>query len=103
MVLLYIHRTDQCETYVCYCWTPIQGYSKFGSYEGTGNANGPFVATGFKPAFVMVKNIINGGYDWAIMDYTRTPTNANGTYEWLWPEFNCEQSLLMEIVVLIWK
>ena len=34
----------------------------------------------------MVKNIDNGGYNWAIMDSARTPTNANGTYEWIWPD-----------------
>ena len=42
-------------TYVCYAWTDIQGFSKFGSYVGNGNANGPFVYTGFKPAFIMTK------------------------------------------------
>ena len=41
--------------YLAYAWTSIQGYSKFGSYEGNGNANGPFIHTGFKPAFVMIK------------------------------------------------
>ena len=80
-------QTNQdAKSFLMYAFTSIQGYSKFGKYIGTGNANGPFVATGFKPAFVMVKNIINGGYNWAIMDNTRTPTNANGTYEWLWPD-----------------
>ena len=91
---IFVNNTGTCingETYVAYCWTPIQGFSKFGSYEGTGNANGPFVATGFKPAFVMVKNIDNSGYDWAIMDSTRTPTNANGTYEWLWPNLTAAE------------
>ena len=43
--------------YVAYCFAPIQGYSKFGSYTGNGNADGPFVYTGFKPAWLMVKNI----------------------------------------------
>ena len=78
-------------TFIAYCWAEKQGFSKFGSYEGTGNANGPFVATGFKPAFVMVKNIDNSGYDWAIMDSTRTPTNANGTYEFLWANLSAAE------------
>ena len=34
----------------------MQGYSKFGTYEGNGNSDGPFIYTGFKPAFVIVKN-----------------------------------------------
>ena len=78
-------------TYICYAFSPIQGYSKFGSYEGNGNANGPFVYTGFKPAWVMIKNVDNGGYDWAIMDSTRTPTNANGTYEFLWANLSAAE------------
>ena len=36
-----------------YCWTPIPGYSSFGAYVGNGNADGPFVYTGFKPAFLL--------------------------------------------------
>ena len=81
-----IYVGDLGADYVSYCLAPIQGYSKFGSYEGNGNANGPFIHTGFKPAWLMVKNIDNGGYNWAVMDSKRTPTNANGTYEWLWPD-----------------
>ena len=79
-----VNNGDNTDTLVAYCFAEKQGYSKFGSYEGNGNANGPFVYTGFKPAFVIIKNIDNGGYDWAIMDSKRTPTNANGTYEFLW-------------------
>ena len=42
-------------TYVAYCWTPIAGFSAFGSYTGNGSADGPFVYTGFRPKFVMIK------------------------------------------------
>ena len=42
---------------IAYCFAEKQGYSKFGKYVGNGNANGSFVYTGFKPAFVMVKAI----------------------------------------------
>jgi len=42
---------------IAYCWTSIQGYSKFGSYTGNeNNGDGTFVYTGFSPAFIMVKN-----------------------------------------------
>ena len=41
--------------FVMYSFRSIQGYSKIGSFTGTGNANGPFVYTGFKPAWVMIK------------------------------------------------
>ena len=41
---------------IAYCFAEKTGYSKFGSYTGNGNANGTFVYTGFKPAFVIIKN-----------------------------------------------
>ena len=68
---------------VCYAFAPIQGYSKFGKYVGNGNANGPFIYTGFKPAFLIVKNITNSGYDWAMTDNKRSPINEVDKY--LWP------------------
>ena len=52
-------------TYVAYCFAPIKGYSKFGSYTGNGNADGTFVYTGFKPAWVMVK-ATDGTANWDI-------------------------------------
>ena len=42
-------------TYVAYCFADVEGYSKFGSYTGNGSADGPFVYTGFRPAYVMIK------------------------------------------------
>ena len=43
------------EDTIAYCFAEKQGYSKFGSYVGNGNADGTFVYTGFKPAFVIAK------------------------------------------------
>jgi len=43
-------------TFVSYCFHSVEGFSKFGSYTGNGSADGPFVYTGFRPAFVLVKN-----------------------------------------------
>jgi hypothetical protein len=60
---------------VAYVFAPIKGYSKFGGYSGNGEANGPFVYTGFKPAFLMRK-CINEGLDWVITDSTRDPVNV---------------------------
>ena len=62
------------EDFVVYAWKEVQGYSKFGQYTGTGNGNGPFVYTGFKPAFIMVKDTAAAG-NWFILDHKRTPTN----------------------------
>jgi hypothetical protein len=61
---------------IAYCWAEIEGYSKFGSYQGTGQADGPFVYCGFKPAWVMVKNVDDtGGRNWGIQDSSRQPIN----------------------------
>ena len=61
--------------YIVYCFAEKQGYSKFGSYTGNGNANGTFVHTGFKPAFVLIKITDNGSQDWFILDSKRSPFN----------------------------
>jgi hypothetical protein len=44
------------EDYVAYCFAEVEGFSKFGSYTGNGSADGPFVYTGFRPAFVLGKD-----------------------------------------------
>ena len=62
-------------TYICYAFSPIQGYSKFGKYVGNGNASGPFVYTGFKPAFVMVKCATAAASEWQIYDHKRPGYN----------------------------
>ena len=62
-------------SYVAYCFAEVAGYSKFGSYNGTGSADGPFIFTGFKPAYVMVK-LSSGGADWIVEDGTRNPYNV---------------------------
>ena len=59
---------------VAYCFTSIQGFSKFGSYVGNGNADGTFVYTGFRPAWVMYKRI-DGSGSWYIHDTKRNTHN----------------------------
>jgi len=59
---------------VAYCFADIEGYSKFGSYTGNGNADGPFVHTGFRPAFLMIKNTTSSA-DWVILDTKRNTYN----------------------------
>ena len=61
-------------TMVAYCFAPIQGYSKFGSYTGNGNADGPFIYTGFKPAFFIIKKS-SSTEDWIMFDSKRFPIN----------------------------
>ena len=75
-------------TIVAYCFAEKQGYSKFGSYTGNGNANGPFVYTGFKPAYILGKNITNDGNHWFINDHKR---GVNGGANWLKADSNAAE------------
>jgi len=68
------------QTYVAYCWAAIAGYSAFGSYTGNGSADGPFVFTGFRPKFVMIKSIGGAGSNWNIFDTSRDTYNVEGQF-----------------------
>jgi len=61
-------------TYIAYCFAEIKGYSKFGSYTGNASADGTFVYTGFKPAFVLIKPSSIVG-DWYLFDNKRIGYN----------------------------
>ena len=63
-------------TYIHYVFTEIQGYSKFGSYAGNNSTDGPFVYTGFTPAWVMIKRTDGGTNNWPIWDYERGVYNG---------------------------
>ena len=60
---------------ISYCWHSVEGYSKFGTYNGNGNANGPFVLCGFRPAFVLTKMVDTMGENWTISDSSRSTFN----------------------------
>ena len=64
------------QNYISYCFTEKKGFSKFGSYTGNGNADGNFIYTGFKPAFILLKNTGNGSAEWRIYDNKRDPSNV---------------------------
>ena len=70
------HQNATGEKYVAYCWANVQGFSKIGVYRGNNNSDGPFVYTGFRPAFVMIKDSGSGQY-WHIIDNKRDPFNDN--------------------------
>ena len=71
------YRTNgQVNNYIAYCFHSVEGYSKFGSYTGNGSTDGPFVYTGFRPAFLMVKLSTASGGNWLIADSTRSPQNV---------------------------
>ena len=63
-------------TYVAYCFAEKQGYSKFSSYVGNSNADGPFVYTGFKPAFVLLKSSTSVE-EWVMFDNKRLGYNPD--------------------------
>ena len=59
--------------YVAYCWASVDGYSKFGSYTGNANADGPYIYLGFKPAWILRKKVAAGS--WTMTDFRRSPIN----------------------------
>ena len=67
-------------TYVAYCFAEVAGYSKFGYYTGNGSSDGPFVFTGFRPAFVMVKRSSSAGTNWQVLDTKRSTYNVMADY-----------------------
>jgi hypothetical protein len=69
------------DNYVAYCFAPVAGYSSFGSYVGNGvQPEGPFIYTGFKPAFLMIKSSSAGLDGWFIMDNKRPSNNLVNKY-----------------------
>jgi hypothetical protein len=66
-------------TYVAYCWAEVAGFSKFGSYTGNNNSDGPFVYLGFRPKFIMIKNTTTGNAytGWQMQDTNRQGYNGN--------------------------
>ena len=65
-------------TYVIYAWHGVDGFSKFGKYTGNGVSDGPFVYTGFKPAWLLVK--ANNAANWYLCDAARSTINPLTTF-----------------------
>jgi hypothetical protein len=84
-------------TYVAYCWAPVAGYSAFGSYTGNGSADGPFVYTGFRPRWIMIKRT-DAIQSWAIWDTSRDSVNVVSLQ--LYPNLSSAENsyLTMDIV-----
>lgn len=62
------------DNFVIYAFSKVSGFSDFGVYVGNGNADGPFINLGFKPAFIMIKPSSTTG-DWTIVDNKRAGYN----------------------------
>ena len=79
--------------YIAYCFAEKKGYSKIGGYTGNGNANGPFIYTGFKPAFVMIKVKSGNNNHWFLFDKNRLGyNNGNSGNEYLKADGNDAES-----------
>jgi len=86
VVLLGAGSTNQTgQNNLLYCFAPVAGFSAFGSYTGNGNADGPFIYTGFKPAFIMYKRSSTAGNSWRITDSTRSTYNVDNA-AFLYPD-----------------
>jgi hypothetical protein len=62
------------DDYVAYCWAPVAGFSSFGSYTGNASSSGPFVFTGFRPKFLLMKNA-DDARGWYVVDSERNEYN----------------------------
>jgi hypothetical protein len=70
-------------TYVAYCWAPVAGYSAFGSYTGNGSADGPFIYTGFRPRWILIKSS-TVATSWYLLDSARETYNEEKIF--LYPD-----------------
>jgi hypothetical protein len=62
------------EASIAYCFAPVVGYSSFGSYTGNGSSDGPFIYTGFRPKFLLIK-YSSGVNSWMMQDSARDTYN----------------------------
>ena len=86
------------QTYVAYCFAEVQGFSKFGTYTSNGNADGTFIYTGFKPAWVMVKNVSSTSA-WMLYDNKRdTDVDGNPNTRSLMPNLTNAEDVNAENV-----
>jgi len=85
--------------YIAYCFHSVEGYSKFGVYQGRANANGMFVFTGFRPAWLMIKNTGATG-SWIIFDNTREGGVSNIVNDHLMANTNAVEGTDSDIDIL---
>ena len=68
-------------TYINYCWHSVEGYSKFGLFEGNADNNGPFIYTGFRPRLLFIKNM-DSSSAWGVYDGERPGFNDSDLGAW---------------------
>ena len=73
--------TNSSSAMIAYCFAQTQGYSAFGEYKGNGNVDGPFIYTGFRPAFLLIKIYAGSGTaNWIIIDNKRDGYNYSNPF-----------------------
>ena len=70
---------------IAYCFHSVDGYSKVGTYESNNSTDGPFVFTGFKPAFILMKDADRAAMAWTMFDNKRDDVAGNPNDESLTP------------------
>ena len=78
IINLGVSMSNSSQPIILYCWHSVDGFSKFGKYTGNGVADGPFVYTGFKPAWLLVK--ANNAANWYLCDAARSTMNPVTTF-----------------------
>jgi hypothetical protein len=85
-------------TYVQYAFTEVDGFSKFTSFAGNSSSNGPFIYTGFRPAYVLVKVSSGSTGSWRLFDTTRNPYNV--TDKLIYPNLANAEATSAELDIL---
>jgi hypothetical protein len=72
-----VRMVDNSKDFVFYGFAGVEGYSKFGKFTGNYDDDGPFIYTGFRPRYLMIKNATTDAtsYGWFIVDSAREPAN----------------------------
>ena len=73
-----VDTNENTDSLIAYLFAEKQGFSKFGGYTGNGNADGAFIYTGFRPAWVLAKRT-NSSSGWVLFDNKREPFNLADT------------------------
>ena len=74
------YTSSSSQELIAYCFASIEGYSKVGTYIGNGSTSGPFIFTGFRPAWILFKRIDGGTHHWRLFDSVRNTFNEVDEY-----------------------
>jgi len=75
-----VGTNESSSSMIAYCFAEKKGYSKFGSYVGNGNVDAPFIYTGMKPAFLLIRSI--SSTNWNMFDNKRSVYNVADETLW---------------------